>query len=478
MRKLLLTTLLVAFCSWLCIAGTKVITLSGMVVTGINPKTGNEVGRGDPLGGVEVEVEGTEFKTVSSANGYFSFEDLPDGEYRLICKKPGFPTVTQRVRVNYVGMSSRCQVLMNPENAGFVDGMAVKSGDLYVAFSKKPANVNNMESSPNKMIWQQAMAAGADLGQLWNKDENLPKTPRGPGEAFLMNPITGFDNCLMVYPPNNPSKSGFVQMQTKPYWLTFDRGGNFLYVAGEANVVQVFDARRDNALLRNLPTNGAVTDLKLSPDGRYVLACIMGGKPGVMLIDTTSNVPAGFLPTDTSPWSACIAGPRVFACLGDARRGEVVAIDAATGTTVGRCKVGNCPTSIAVTPDFTKAYVACSGNACVSLLDTASVTEVTRIPVQVEPQKLAISPDGQRCMVTNKVSGTVSVIDTAAGGVIDTITVGKAPIGICYGRDGHKAYVACRDSRVIMTLDGKSGQLIHTTLPMPNSIPLGVAVRP
>ena len=125
--------------------------------------------------------------------------------------------------------------------------------------------------------------------------------------------------------------------------------------------------------------------------------------------------PAGFLPTDTPPWSACIAGPRVFACCGDARRGEVVAIDAATGTTVGRCKVGNCPTSIAVTPDFRKAYVACSGNACVSVIDTSSVTEMTRIPVQVEPQKLAISPDGQRCMVTNKVSGTVSVIDTAAG---------------------------------------------------------------
>jgi YVTN family beta-propeller protein len=267
-------------------------------------------------------------------------------------------------------------------------------------------------------------------------------------------------------------------MQTKPYWLAFDRYGRFLYVAGEANVVQIFDAQRDNALLRNLPTNGAVTDLKLSPDGRYVLACVMGGKPGVMLIDTTSNVPAGFLPTDTPPWSACIAGPRVFACCGDARRGEVVAIDAATGATVGKCKVGNCPTSIAVTPDFSKAYVACSGNACVSVLDTASVSEITRIPVQVEPQKLAISPDGQRCMVTNKVSATVSVIDTAAGAVLDTITVGKAPIGICYGRDGHKAYVACRDSRVIMTLDGKSGQLLHTTLPMPNSIPLGVAVRP
>ena len=478
MKKALLCALLIAMCSLLTLAVGKVVTLSGMVVTGINPKTGNVVGQGEPLGGVEIEVEGTEFKAVSSANGYFSFEELPDGEYRLVCRKAGFPTVSQRVRVSYAGMASRCQVLMNPEAAGFVGDMAVKSGDIYVAFSEKLANVNGMQSSPYKMVHQQAMAAGADLTQLWNHNENLPKTPNGPGEANLMNPITGMTNCLMVYPPNNPSKSGFVQMQIRPYWLCFNGNGSFLYLAGSAPMVQIFDAQRDNALLRNLPTEGNVTDLKCSPDGRYVLACVMGARPGVMLIDTSTNVPAGFLPTPTPPWSAAIAGPRVFACLGDARSGEVVALDAATGTMVGRCKVGNRPTSIAATPDFTQVLVACSGHACVSVVDTTSVTEIARIPVQVEPQKLAISPDGTRCMVTNKVSNSVSLIDMKSGAVMDNITVGKSPIGVVFGRDGRKAYVACKDSRCIMTLDGHSGMLLHTTLPMPNAVPFGLAVRP
>lgn len=478
MKKAVLCVLLVALCSWLTLAAGKVITLSGMVVTGINPKTGNVVGQGEPLGGVEIEVEGTEFKAVSSANGYFSFEELPDGEYRLICRKAGFPTVQQRVKVAYAGMSSRCQVLMNPESAGFVGDMAVKSGDLYVAFSEKLANVTGVESSPYKMVHQQAMAAGADLSQLWNRDENLPKTPRGPGEAHLMNQITGMTNCLMVYPPNNPSKNSFVQMPIRPYWLCFNRTGSLLYVASSAPMVQIFDAQRDNALLRNLPVDGTVTDLKCSPDGRYILACVMGAKPGVMLIDTTTNVPAGFLPTPSSPWSATIAGPRVFACIGDARSGEVVALDAATGTLVGRCKVGNRPTSVAATPDFTQVLVACSGHACVSVVDTVSLTEITRIAVQVEPQKLAISPDGTRCMVTNKVSNSVSLIDMKTGAVMENIAVGKSPIGIAYGRDGRKAYVACKDSRCIMTLDGKSGMLLHTTLPMPNAVPIGLAVRP
>lgn len=478
MRTRLLTVLLTLLCAWVALAGNKIITLSGMVVTGINPKTGNVVGQGEPLGGVEIEVQGTEFRARSSANGYFSIEDLPDGEYILVCRKSGFPTVQQRVKVAYVGMSARCQILMNPENAGFVGDMAVKSGAVYVAYSQKLENVNGIEPSPYQMRHQQAMAAGADLTQLWSRDDQLPKMPKGPGEAHLMNPVTGYSNCLMVYPPENPSRSGFVQMQVRPYWLCFNRTGSILYVAGNAQMVQIFDAQRDNTLLRNLPTQGAISDLSLSPDGRYVLACCMGASPGVMLIDTNTNVPAGFLPTPTPPWSACMVGPRVFACTGDARQGEVLALDASSGSIIGRCRIGNRPTSIASSPDGSKLYVACSGQASVSMVDSLSVTEITRIPVQVEPQKLAVHPDGSRLLVTNKVSNTVSVIDLQAGSVIDTVTVGKTPIGVAYARDGRKAYVACHGSRCIMTLDGKSGMLLHTTLPMPNAVPFGVAVRP
>lgn len=475
MTKTLLIALLVGVCTWLGAAQTKVVTLSGFIVTGINPKTGNMVGRGDPLGGVEIEVQGTEYRALSSTHGYFAIEDLPDGEYTLVCRKPGFPTVQQRVRVAYLGTATRCQILMNPANSGFVGDMAVKSGDVYVAFSEKLDNENGIDSSPYKLVHQQKVAAGANIlpGQ-----PTLPKMPWGPGEAHLMNPIVGFNNCLMVYRPESPARSGFVEMATRPYWLCFNRSGSILYVAGASHCIMVLDAMRNNAPLRNLPTQGPVCDLSLSGDGRYLLACLMGANPGVLLIDTQTNLPAGFLPTPSVPWSAVMAGPRVFACCGDARSGQVVALDAATGTTIGSCKVGNRPTSIRATPDFSRVYVACSGQASVSVVDTVSVTELGRIAVQIEPQKLAISPDGSRCLVTNKHSSTVSVIDLQAGAVLDHVEVGKTPIGVVFDRHGRKAYVACKDDRCVMTLDGRSGQLLHTTLPLPNAVPFGLAIRP
>ncbi len=483
MKRVLVVALWALLMTWVVLGQAmtpKNLTLCGTVVTGVDPKEGNQVGLGEPLGGVEIEVQGTEFKTTSNANGFFVFEDLPDGVYTLLCRKSGYPVVTQRVRVAYAGMAARCQILMNPAGASFVGGTAVTSGTVYVAYSERSKTENNMELTPHKNIHQMVLAAGGDVHQLWGNMMNydLPKMPKGPEGLHLMNPVTNYSNCLMVYPPDKPDRSTFVPMQLKPYWLCFNQPGTILYCAGSVPMVQVFDAARNNALLRNIPTPGGVTDLKLSPDGRYLLVSCLGQKPGVMLIDTVSNVPAGFLPTDAPPFSAVMAGPRVFVCTGDSRSGEVIALDAATGTKVGRCKVGTKPTSLAVTPDFTRVFAACSGNSCVSVVDTLSVTEVGRIPVGVEPLRLAISPDGTRCFVSNKQSDTVSVIDVTQGGVINTTTVGKRPIGVVFSGDGRKAYVACKDSAVVMTLDGRSGNIQHTTLPMPNSVPYGLAVKP
>ncbi|MFN8613556.1 MAG: carboxypeptidase regulatory-like domain-containing protein [Vulcanimicrobiota bacterium] len=455
------------------LANPGITTLCGMVVTGINPAAGNAVGHGEPLSGVEVEVEGTAFQVVSGANGYFHFEDLPDGEYRLRARKTGFPETTMKVRVG--GLSSRCQILMNPAGASFFGDMATMPGDLFVAYSKKPPNVNDMESSPFKNIWQMAIAAGASISV---RPEDLPHQPNGWGQAYLMNPVTGLENCLMSFPFSNPSRSGFLPTQIRPYWMCFDQTGRFLFVGSEGKVVQILDARQNYKLLRNLPMGGVVTDLRLSRDGRYVTVALMGQNPGVVLIDPVALQPAGFLPTPSSPWSACLVDQQVFACMGDSRSGEVVALEAASGRLLGRCRVASCPTDIQATPDGALLAVACSGNACVSLLEVARLKEIKRITVDVQPQKLAISPDGRRCLVPSRQNNTVCLIDLSSGEVAGKAEVGKSPVGICYSQDGRHAYVACRDSGVIMVLDGRTGQVLHTTIPLPHAVPTGVCVHP
>lgn len=450
-------------------------TLQGMVVTGISPEEGNVVGRGDPLGGVEIEVEGTEFRTVSSPNGYFHIEDLPDGEYRLKAHRNGFPDASTRVRVG--GIIARCQILMNPGRANGGTGGDIFSlpGDLVVAYSKKPANVNDMESSPFKNIWQMVIAAG---GKISVRPDELPHQPTGWGLSYLMNAISTDENCLMFFPFSNPSRTEFLKTPIRPFWTCYDPTGTLLFIGAESQIVQVLDSRQKYKNIRNIPMQGVITDLRLSADGRYITVCLMGANPGVALLDPKELKVAGFLPTPYSPWSACLVGPRVFACMGDSRFGQVVALDAQSGQIVGQCKVGNCPTDVKATPDGRTLAVACSGNACVALLDSLEVTLKATIPVDVQPQKLAISPDGKRCLVPSRQNNTVSVIDLASAQVSATTDVGQAPVGICYGRDGRHAYVACRDSGVIMVLDGKNGQVLHTTIPLPHAVPIGVCIHP
>jgi YVTN family beta-propeller protein len=447
-------------------------TLQGMVVTGISPELGNELGRGEPLGGVDIEVEGTEFHVVSSPNGYFHFEDVPDGEYRLKAHKAGFQDATLRVRVG--GLIARCQILINPGRGGGGDPTSMP-GDLVVAYSKKPPNVNDLESSPFKNIWQMVIAAG---GKISVRPEELPHQPTGWGLSYLMNAISTDENCLMFFPFSNPSRTEFLKTPIRPYWTCYDRTGTLLFVGAEAQIIQVLDSRQKYKTIRNIPMDGAITDLRLCADGRYITVCLMGARPGVALLDPQELKVAGFLPTPYSPWSACLVGGRVFAVMGDSRFGQVVALDARSGQIVGQCKVGNCPTDVRATPDGSTLAVACSGNACVALLDSLEVKLKATVKVDVQPQKLAISPDGKRCLVPSRQNNTVTMIDLASAQTTAVTEVGQAPVGICYSRDGRHAYVACRDSGVIMVLDGKNAQVLHTTIPLPHAVPIGVCIHP
>ncbi|MBT9584613.1 carboxypeptidase regulatory-like domain-containing protein [bacterium] len=464
------------FCVWillslqLALAGTT--SLVGTVVTGVNPKSEHRAG--DPLGGVSIEVLGTEFRTTSDANGTFRFVDLPSGEYTLVCRKDDFPEVRVGVRT---GLGANCRVLMNPANSAYVGDFAVTPGTVYVAFSTRPPNEAGIESSPYALTEQKKWAAGVRPEQ-WSATFSLPKMPRGPGQAHLINDIIGESTFLMTCPPRSPGRTAFLRTPADPLWLCFDSTGRLLYVTSTVQkqaILEVRDCMNGHKLLKNLPMGGMISDLKLSSDGTTL---VVTGSEGVTLVDTQTNLPKGRLPAPFPLTSAALAGHRLFVCGGNATSGTLVAYDITTGKEVGRCSVGHRPTHVELTPDCSRLLVACSGSASASLVVTLSVTEIKRIGTGNNPQRLAISPDGCRCFVANKIDNTVTVIDLQAMAVSAQIEVAREPSGLAFSRDGRQCFVACRKDGCLMMLDGKSGELTHTTVPQPNSVPYGVTVRP
>lgn len=101
--------------------------------------------------------------------------------------------------------------------------------------------------------------------------------------------------------------------------------------------------------------------------------------------------------------------------------------------------VGRDPSSVAVHPNNTTAYVANARDGTVSLVNLATKNVTGSFAVGAEPMAAALSPNGTRLYVANSASNDVTVIDTATNLPVTTVDVssfGTAPRAIGVTNDG------------------------------------------
>ncbi len=442
--------------------------------------------------GAKVVIVGTNYETQTDGNGMFVFTKSPEGDVEIEITAEGYRAERRTARVDKgATMPPNLRIEMMAPGTQYVGKTPTGLGTLYVAYSQRIADQSQQGKSgyqwdSNLQTIAAAMAAGADP---MNLETNYNPVPRNPKDSNW-NPVNQAPNSIMIMPPNSPSRTGFHNMTSAPYWLAFDGKGQTLYVANAARQIQVLDATHQNRLVANLPVQGGgvVTSLSLSGDQRHVMATVMAVTPGVMMIDTESRAPAAFLAIDKvgtmSPTGAATGpdGSRVYVTLsgqgGQSGKGLLVALDPYSGMTVGRADVGNVPTDVVLSKDGRLAYVANSGSGSVTVVDAWSMAPIGTLNVGVGPQKLAITPDGNRIFVTNKGSDTVTVINPMSNSIVGTIPVGKGPMDVAVSPDGSRAYVSNKDDGTISVLDAQGATAVHVTDPMPRSSPFGIAVRP
>lgn len=467
------------------------IILAGLVHSPANSSDqGSSIAEG--IGGVvgaKVELVGTGYVTETDRNGMFYFTKGPEGPVTVVITKEGYRSETRSATIDKgAGMPENLRIELLPDGVQFVGKTPTGMGTLYVAFSPRVVDHSSPHTHWDKNLntVRAAIAAGADPLTL---EGNRGKPLTDPSGKYN-NPTTGAEKSIMIYPPKSPSRTGFHNTSAAPYWLTFDKTGDTLYVANSARQIQVLDASNSNEVIYNLPVQqqGFVTDLSLSADGAYVMASVMAASPGVMMIDTTTKQPAAYLAVDgvgtMTPTAVGMpsTGGRVFVVLdgqmGQGGQGTLAALDAYTGQTLGTAPVGSKPTGLAFSKDGRLAYVVNSAQGNVTVVDTASMTPLGLLSVGVSPQKIALTPDGTKLLVTNKGSGNVSVIDASANRVINTISVGQGPTDVKLSPDGTRAYVSNRDDGTISVIDMTTMNPIYVTDAMPRSSPIGLAVRP
>ncbi len=168
----------------------------------------------------------------------------------------------------------------------------------------------------------------------------------------------------------------------------------------------------------------------------------------VSVINTITNTVIADIPVGWNPYGVGISldNKKIFVpnLNGSIDGKEISIIDKTTNNVSSTIHLPSIygATSVALTPDDKKAYVACYGSNLVVLINTLDNSIVTTIPVGNSPFGTAMSPNGNLLYVSNNnATGSVSVINTNSNTVVSTVPVGGAPHGLAITPEGKKVYI-------------------------------------
>ncbi len=144
--------------------------------------------------------------------------------------------------------------------------------------------------------------------------------------------------------------------------------------------------------------------------------------------------------------------------------GTVSVIDLAAARKLRDIRVGNRPEGIAVTPDGRQLWVSEVGGDAVHVFDAATLRPLAKLATGKQPIRVIISPDGRTAVTSNYGDGTLSLFDTESLQPRSTITVsgqaGSGQVTILFAPDGRRLYVAETGIDRIAEVDMASGAVL------------------
>lgn len=246
--------------------------------------------------------------------------------------------------------------------------------------------------------------------------------------------------------------------------------------------------------------HGPISDLGISPDGRYLVAAHYSADV-LTVIDTATMTVTATITDVAEPYAVAIAD-RAYVSSSFTEGDSVVAVDTQTGIPFAAKDIDATVGGLAVSPAGDLLFVARNGDdlAEVAIIDiesgTSTVVEIANAPgasvdavrvsadggslyaalttvsggavavIDVDGQALvrivplrgtiadiAVHPDGRKLFATgwdSELGGVVHVVDAVAGRVMDTISVGGLPTQLTVAGRGEVVYFIDRDEIVVL----------------------------
>ena len=137
-------------------------------------------------------------------------------------------------------------------------------------------------------------------------------------------------------------------------------------------------------------------------------------------------------PTQSSPVAISADDKLLVNVNPDANSVTLYKVGAAGPAVLKEVKVGRDPSSVAISPNGNRVYVANALDGTVSVVNVARRKRIATFPVGAEPMALVLSPNGTRLYVASSASNNVRVFDTASNppaliASIDLGAFGTAP---------------------------------------------------
>jgi DNA-binding beta-propeller fold protein YncE len=237
--------------------------------------------------------------------------------------------------------------------------------------------------------------------------------------------------------------------------------------------------RPAEGVLSGLP--GAVTDLSISGDGRYLVAAHYG-EDAVSVVDVATLTIASTVSGVAEPY-AVTAADRAYVRSASIAEDIVVAVDLESGEQLATREVGVGAARLVVSPGGDRLYVAraTDGRVDVAVINVESGA-INTIPVVNAPgasvDTIRINPAGTRlyAALTTVTGGQLAMIDVRTGRV-QTVPVGETIGDIAIDRSERRVFVTGTDADlggVLRIVDTATARLVHTR-PI-GGLPVGLLV--
>jgi len=304
------------------------------------------------------------------------------------------------------------------------------------------------------------------------RPHDFPDYPANYREyAYVTN---GGSNTVTVLDVVNVRQDRVIPVGTGPTGIAVNPRRNEVYAVNTgSNSVSVIDAEK-KAVVATIAVRQRPYFISVSADGTRAYVANSASN-NVSVIDLNKRREIAVIGVGEAPGMAVIAPDGNTLVVSNRVGGSVSLVDAKSQTV--RSVWSGCPgaTDIAILPDSSKAFIACSaGHQVLALalarpLRTPSNTRPTQhdallafLDVGKTPVSLAMKPDGGEIFSVNYNSGSISEIDTSTNEVGAAYMIGSHPVRGLVSADNSTLYVSNFDADSLGVFSIDDAQLVGT----------------